>query len=229
VKLPERATARERVKAREHGQTRAKLLEAACRVFAEKGYRDATNAEICELAGANIAAINYHFRDKETLYAEAWRLAFQRSQEKHPFDGGVPATAPAAQRLRGHIRCLVNRMTDPDDRSWEIAHKEMAHPTGLLAEVMTEAITPIQKALFNLVRELLGERATEQQVRMCAMSILALCLHPMEIERHRRNLPENALAFLPPLEASAEEMVDHVYRFSLAGIEQQKAEGGRQK
>ena len=38
---------------------RTKLLESACRIFAEKGYRDATVAEICEAAGANVAAINY--------------------------------------------------------------------------------------------------------------------------------------------------------------------------
>jgi AcrR family transcriptional regulator len=70
--------------------TQADLLDAACRTFAEKGYRDATIAEICQRAGANIAAVNYYFRDKETLYVEAWRLAFKRSLEAHPPDGGVP-------------------------------------------------------------------------------------------------------------------------------------------
>jgi len=212
----------EQTKTREHGQTRANLLEAACKIFAEKGFRDATNADICERAGANIAAINYHFHDKGTLYAEAWRLGFQRFREKYPFDGGVSATAPAVQRLRGYISSLVRAILDPDDHVWEIVHKEMAYPTGLLAEVMTESITPIKKALFDIVRELLGEKASEQQVRMCEMSVMALCIHPLEIERHRRHLPDNALAFIPPLEASAEEMVNHVFRFSLAGIEQQR-------
>ena len=51
--------------------TRAQLLEAACQVFAEKGYRKATIAEICKRGGANIAAVNYYFGNKETLYAEA--------------------------------------------------------------------------------------------------------------------------------------------------------------
>jgi AcrR family transcriptional regulator len=47
--------------------TRGQLLKSACKVFAEKGYREATIAEICEKAGANIAAVNYYFRDKESL------------------------------------------------------------------------------------------------------------------------------------------------------------------
>jgi TetR/AcrR family transcriptional regulator, regulator of cefoperazone and chloramphenicol sensitivity len=54
--------------------TRKRLLAAAGRVFAEKGYRDATIAEICRLAGTNIASVNYHFSDKESLYREASRF-----------------------------------------------------------------------------------------------------------------------------------------------------------
>ncbi|MGQ9671001.1 MAG: TetR family transcriptional regulator, partial [Desulfosoma sp.] len=48
--------------------TRARLLDAACDVFAEKGYRGARLADICRRAGANIAAVNYHFGDKASLY-----------------------------------------------------------------------------------------------------------------------------------------------------------------
>ncbi len=59
--------------------TRVKLLQSACKVFAEKSYRDATVAEICRYAGANVAAVNYYFSSKKALYAEAWRLAFNRS------------------------------------------------------------------------------------------------------------------------------------------------------
>jgi len=61
------------MKARRKGgvATRERLLAAAGRVFAEKDYRKATIAEICRLAETNIAAVNYHFGDKETLYREA--------------------------------------------------------------------------------------------------------------------------------------------------------------
>ncbi|MDH4012180.1 MAG: TetR family transcriptional regulator, partial [Desulfobacterales bacterium] len=50
---------------REDGkETRNRLLNAACEVFAEKGYRNAKVAEICHRAGANVAAVNYYFGDK---------------------------------------------------------------------------------------------------------------------------------------------------------------------
>ena len=50
-----------------HAATRRALLDAAADVFAESGFRCATTREICRRAGANVAAINYHFGGKEGL------------------------------------------------------------------------------------------------------------------------------------------------------------------
>ena len=49
-------------------QTRQALIEAGGAVFAEQGFHDATVRDICARAGANIAAVHYHFGDKEALY-----------------------------------------------------------------------------------------------------------------------------------------------------------------
>ena len=59
--------------------TRTRLLGAAASVFARKGYGEATVAEICDEAEANISAVNYHFGSKEELYRSAWRHAFINS------------------------------------------------------------------------------------------------------------------------------------------------------
>ena len=67
---------------REDGkETRWRLLNAACEVFAQKGYRDAKVADICKTADANVAAVNYYFGDKVSLYEEAWRHALQNFAE----------------------------------------------------------------------------------------------------------------------------------------------------
>ena len=56
-------------------ETQAKLVEAAGKVFAERGLHAATLKEITDLAGANQASINYHFRDKYELYGAVIRSA----------------------------------------------------------------------------------------------------------------------------------------------------------
>jgi len=199
--------------------TRQRLLEAACDVFASKSYRDATIAEICEKAGANIAAVNYYFRDKASLYVEAWRLAFDRSQATHPADGGVPPDAPPEDRLRGHIRAIMQRIADPRSLEFDIVHQDMMNPTGLLQDAHRQSIEPIQKEMAALVAELLGPRAEEQHVRLCKLSIMGQCFHAMR-ERHRRRREQAGQKppFGPAEPLDLEAYKEHVVRFSLAGI-----------
>ncbi|MCG8637685.1 MAG: TetR/AcrR family transcriptional regulator, partial [Desulfobacterales bacterium] len=55
----------------ESKNTQKRLFDAGVKVFADKGYRDATVREICKTAGAaNINAVNYDFGSKEKLYRE---------------------------------------------------------------------------------------------------------------------------------------------------------------
>jgi hypothetical protein len=78
---------------------------------------------------------------------------------------------------------------------------------------------PIFRGLNWIVRELLGEQATEQHVRLCTMSIRAQCFGPLLRER-RRKMSSRA-AYPPSPEALVEDvdtLADHVTRFSLAGI-----------
>jgi AcrR family transcriptional regulator len=49
-------------------RAKARLLEAAVRIFGEKGLKGATVREIAKAAGQNVAAIAYYFGSKERLY-----------------------------------------------------------------------------------------------------------------------------------------------------------------
>ena len=204
--------------------TRQRLLESACGVFARKGYRDATIAEICKRAGANIAAVNYHFGSKENLYAEAWRHSFQQSVQAHPPDGGTGADAPAEERFRARIRAFLRRGLDRRSAEFDIMHREIANPTGLLDEVWREMIAPLRESMAGVIRELLGEGASEQQVRLCGLSTISQCIHSLARRRLKR-MPSDGdvLEKLAP-----EALGDHIAAFSLAGILASRKEGESQ-
>ncbi len=208
-------------------ETRQRLLAAAAEVFAEKGFWEATHAEICRKAGANTAAVNYHFTSKENLYIEAWRHAFERSVQAYPPDGGVSADAPAEERLHGKILALMRRMEDPANFEVEIVHREMAAPTGLLAEVMRRAIEPMRLDMRAIVRELLGEGVSEQAVSFCEMSLVGQCFGPIHHLRRSRQPAVHPGPGGPPIDFDVEELADHVTRFTLAGIQGIREEAAR--
>jgi len=208
--------------------TRDRLLASAREVFAKKGYHHATVAEVCEGAGANIAAVNYYFRSKETLYVEAWQSAFRRSLATHPPDGGVPADAPPETRLRGRIRSIMHRVADPESQEFDIIHKELANPTGLLTETLRTAIEPLRQGFGDVIRELLGPDVPDTDVRLCEKSTITQCMHFMMRERFYRLSPDVAPPGPPPLGLDVDVIADHVFRFSLAGIRdmRQRLESG---
>jgi len=197
-------------------RTRGKLLTAAGEIFADKGFRDATVAEICLKAGTNVAAVNYHFGSKETLYREAWRHAFVQAVAAHPPDGGVAADAPPKERLRGQVAALLHRVADENNREFQIMQRELTNPTGLLTEVMREEIRPLHLRTEKLVRELLGPQVADQEVRFCEVGIISQCINPMVVRKRPQadEGPQDRPRGIDDIAAYAR----HVVTFSLAGI-----------
>jgi len=207
MKVPREDTAR----------TRKSLLDAASEIFAQKGYRDTTIAEISGRAGTNIAAVNYHFGNKETLYVEAWRCAFQESVKAHPPDGGISDDAQPEERLRAHVSAILRRMADKNNKEFSLVMREFANPTGLLEEVMRREIHPLQKRMEGLVRELLGPLVSDMEVQFCETSIISQCINTMVVGRKSQGKDKGKE---DPLEIKdIEAYANHVVKFSLAGIE----------
>ena len=198
-------------------RTRKSLLDAAYEIFAQKGYRDTTIAEISKLADTNIASVNYHFGNKETLYAEAWRCAFHESLKAHPPDGGVSDNALVEERFRAHVKATIGRLADKNNKEFWFVQREFANPTGLLEEVMREEINPIRKKTEGLVRELLGPLASDRDINFCETSIISQCINPMVAGSKSQG--EDKLKAGPPKIKDIKAYMEHVVKFSVAGIQ----------
>lgn len=197
-------------------ETKARLLKTACQVFSEKGFRDATVAEISHRSDANIAAINYHFGDKEHLYVEAWRSVCQEAMALYPFTEDAPNQAIIKERLRGHILTLLNRMSDTSRLGMmhRMMMMELSNPTGLIDNVLREMMSPMRDNMQSLIRELLGPKATDADVLFCEVSVITQC---RGMGFKKRNVPD-LFDFTHVREASTETLADHITAFSLAGI-----------
>ena len=202
-------------------ETRKKILEAACRVFAEKGYEQATHSEICEQAGANVASINYHFGSKDELYRAVWRHVFDVVDAKHPLDGGVAEDVDPEERLRGFVQAMINRVTDESMGPWHEMHMgEFFRPTGLVGDLLKERLEGYRKLTLGIMRGLLGEGAEERDMELCEMSVVSQCR--MVRSARRRRFPPSPWKFGAE---DVERLVEHICEFSLAGIAARRGAG----
>src|ERR1043165_5194937 len=125
-------------------RTRERLIEAAGEMFAELGFHHTTVREICNRAGANIAAVNYHFGDKTGLYTEVVRQSMRAAQldtVRVAFD----QHASPENILRAVIKARLESLRSLDLSDWHFrifAH-ELANPTPAMKLVINEAIRPL--------------------------------------------------------------------------------------
>lgn len=196
--------------------TRRQLLESASEVFGEAGFREATVREICRRAGANIAAVNYHFGDKEALYAEVLRYSQQKAVTKYPALLNVAEDAPAAQRLRAFVLSLLLRIFDktPTACHGKLMSREMIEPTAALDTLVEERLRPMADQLRKIIADILDCPMAEERVWQCSFSVVSQCVFYHHCQPViQRLLPRQ------PLDADGiERLADHITRFSLAAM-----------
>jgi AcrR family transcriptional regulator len=162
-----------------NSKTRDTIMEAAGRIFAEEGYPKATVRDICRQAGANIAAINYHFGDKKGLYLAVLKHYQELSFQTYPPDLGIKETQKPEEKLRAYIRSFLMRIMDDDHPAWfgRLLAREFTQPTWAFDILVKETIRPSFQILTGIVAAILGKGAKERNVRLCSMSIVGQCLY----------------------------------------------------
>jgi len=200
----------------EQEATRARLMDAAGEVFAEQGFQSATVRDICARAGANVAAVNYHFHDKMELYLAVLRRSVSAAQADD-----IPASAlrteDPAKLLRLFIAGMLRRMCraeQPGACHLRIMAHEIAHPTEALPRVVEEIIAPRYAALRGLLARIVGLPPDHDTTRLCAHSVIAQVVH------YAQARPVIACLW-PALEmtpARIDEIAAHIADFSLDAI-----------
>src|SRR6516162_4488993 len=125
--------------------TREKILSAAGEVFAEQGFEGATVRTITERAGVNLAAVNYHFRDKAELYT---RVATDACSLRAAYRQAMAEAADSPdERLRSLIHHFLEYLLDPARPDWKrrLLAREMANPTTALDELVDKNIRPLRE------------------------------------------------------------------------------------
>lgn len=204
-------------------ETRQRLLEAARRLFAADGFQRVSVRQICAEAGANVAAVNYHFGDKHGLYRQVLEEAIGIMRETSEMAMAAAAGGSAEARLRGFIAVFLKRVSG-EGAPWirQLMAQEMAQPTPGLDQVVREAIAPRIRYMATLVAELLGAEVDDERVMRCVLSVQLQFQAALANPAATRIAPE----FKGDLQ-STERLAQHVADFSLGGIQFLASQGAR--
>lgn len=196
--------------------TREQILQTAGEIFAERGFQRATIRLISQHAGVNVAAVNYHFGDKQSLYLEAVRHAYATRSHEVPLPEWSEEI-PAEQRLRDFVATLMTRMLGDEQIPWQsrLLMREVLQPTQACQHLVREHFRPQVETLMDVVRMLVPESVSRERIRQMAFSIIGQCLFyrvagpvvSLLVRDEQRSQHYN----LPQL-------VDHIVSFSLAAL-----------
>jgi AcrR family transcriptional regulator len=159
-------------RAGEDSATALHLLEAAAHEFARHGFVAARIRDIVDAAGANLAAVNYHFGGKEGLYHATLAHLARRTRAEAPIDSPELRAMPPEDQLRAIARVMLMRYlgaAQASPLSRIVAH-ELLDPTPAFGQVLEGVSRPQWRRLLEVVRALLGPRASEEEVCLAGLS-----------------------------------------------------------
>ncbi|WP_119459549.1 CerR family C-terminal domain-containing protein [Rhodospirillaceae bacterium SYSU D60014] len=171
-------------------ETRQRLIKAAIDVFGRFGYEGASTRALAEAAGANLAAIPYHFGGKEGLYLATASYIAERIAER---------VGPVAERVAGELTGEESGPADRDaclrllqellDRFAELVVleeeagqwarlvvREQMHPTRAFEILYDGIMKKVLRLLATLIGRLTGVAPDNEVTRLRALTLLGQVL-----------------------------------------------------
>jgi TetR/AcrR family transcriptional regulator, regulator of cefoperazone and chloramphenicol sensitivity len=195
-------------------ETRARVLETAKLLFGERGFKMVTVREICKAAGANVAAVNYHFGDKMGLYREVLQGAIEAMRETNEAAREAGRGQPPEEQLRRFIGAFLHRvLRSGSDRIHRLITREMNDPTPALDVLVEQGVRPRIEYLSGVISQILGCDPGDVRVLRCVASVQAQAV------AYFPNPIATRLGFVfKATPAEIDRAAEHVATFSLAGV-----------
>ena len=163
--------------------TRERILDTAEVLFAQKGYRAVSVREITSAAECNLAAVNYHFGNKENLYLEVFRSRWVpraiRVRESFRKSLATQGSLSEAKVVRALAQAFVDGPLSDDERlrHSQLMTREMTQPTKAFKHVAEQVIQPFFKEVSDQLDSVLSNKVGEEQMLLNIFSIFAMVLY----------------------------------------------------
>jgi len=199
--------------------TRERILDKAETLFSNSGYHAVSVREITRAAQCNLAAVNYHFGNKQNLYLEVFRARWlprasrvHRNFRKYLEHNGNLSPSAVVQSLARAF--LEGPMSDDERmRHHKLIFGEFAQPTEAFDLVADQVLKPLFTSLMTDLKAVMPDTTGDKLLALNAFSILAMVLY--------FNLARPLISrFLDGYDGVdfKDRLVAHIVEFSLNGI-----------
>lgn len=163
--------------------TKERILDTAEILFAQKGYQAVSVRQITSAAECNLAAVNYHFGNKENLYLEVFRSRWvpraKRLQESFRKYLASQDSLSESAVVRALAKAFVDGPLSDDERlrHTQLMTREMTQPTKAFKQVAENVIQPFFKEVLEQLESVSPDKVSEEEMLLNIFSIFAMVLY----------------------------------------------------
>ncbi len=206
--------------------SKERILDEAEILFADRGFHAVTVREITNAANCNLAAVNYHFGNKQKLYLEIFKARWVPRALKILAAFKSATSARDAKTPNDIIRALANAfLKGPFKDEERVRHaqlmiREMIRPSPALDMLVEEVMVPFFGELAGLLGPFMREGIQKERLMLNIITVFSMVTY-------------FNFARAPVMRVTGEEyddtfkdrLVDHIVQFSLTGLPLDSEEG----
>lgn len=156
-------------------KTKAKIIEAAGRLFTQRGFKGVTVRDIAKEANVHLGALNYHFRTKNALYREvlldACRSSVLSEKNQEILNKLEPENA-LFQIIKGTLDLHRNQ----DNSHWRnaILSRECWSPSEVFEEITKKYFKPQSEFVVSIIGKIVNKPVADKSVQFAEISMIGL-------------------------------------------------------
>ncbi|GIV33482.1 MAG: hypothetical protein KatS3mg031_1017 [Chitinophagales bacterium] len=161
--------------------TEERILQAAKKIFQQKGMMGARMQEIADEAGINKALLHYYFRNKEKLHE---RVLYEAISQVLPVLGRILSEdIPLFEKIERYVEEYISLIAQREYLPAFVIHELNMHPGKLIAFIRKLENRPDPSIFFRQVqREVQAGNIRPIRPEHLLVNMLSLCVFPFLIQ-----------------------------------------------
>lgn len=164
------------------------LLQAATKMFAEKGFEGATVKDLADEAGVNVSLVSYHFGGKDGLYRAC---ILQFAQARLDAVQRILKSPNSQSELQVRLRLFAEELVDVHVREpdlCKIVHRDVEKMTEIGEEVMRHGFFELFLTFVQFLKSAEKAKLTRKfkDHEQLATLLFGSLIHMLHTEPHRK-------------------------------------------